>query len=632
VSVPTVPSTSEVLTALRERRVLSAADVHVTDAVARLTRERDPDVLLAIALAVRAPSQGHVCLELDRVHDRGLAAEGEEPVAVALPSPTVWRAALAASPAVRTPDDEHAVTPLVLDGDRVYLDRYWRYEQRLLQGVRRLAERRPDDRDPAAVDTALTELFPAAPDDAPDLQRRAAEVAASRALTVLTGGPGTGKTTTVVRLLATLLLTAAEDRLPRIVLAAPTGKAAARMAEAVRDAVETLPVPDHVARALRGVPASTLHRLLGWRPDRPTRFRHDHRHRLPYDVVVVDEVSMASLPLMAKLVDALDDRSRLVLVGDRDQLTSIDAGAVLDDLCGPRGQRVDRAGLEGSIVALTRFHRFGPDSGIGAVARAIQRPPGAGPDVLALLRGEVTERSWADDQPPAPGRGYTDVALVAPETGTAPSSVPAAVWAEVVATYGAAIRAALDGAPPEQVLAAHDRIRVLTALRRGPDGVETLNRAIETRLAAAIEGYDPADRLPIGRPLIVTRNDARQQLFNGDVGVVIRDPDEPTRRRVAFPTPDGGVRIVSPARVPDPEPVFAMSVHKSQGSQFARVVLVLPTAGSPLLSRELVYTGITRASEHVTVVATEERLREALGRDVQRASGLARRLWGTDER
>jgi exodeoxyribonuclease V alpha subunit len=630
--VPATLLTTDVLTRLHELRVLSAADVHVTDAVARLTGERDPDVLLAIALAVRAPSQGHVCLELDRVHDRGLAAEGEQPVPVVLPPPAAWRTALAASPAVRAPDDEHAITPLVFDGDRLYLDRYWRYEQRLLAAIQRLAARGPADRDPAALDAALTQLFPLAPDDGPDLQRRAAEVAATRALTVLTGGPGTGKTTTVVRLLATLLLTAPVAQLPRIVLAAPTGKAAARMAEAVREAVEGLPVPDHVARALRAVPSSTLHRLLGWRPDRPTRFRHDHRHRLPYDVVVVDEVSMASLPLMAKLLDALDDRSRLVLVGDRDQLTSVDAGAVLDDLCGPRGTRDDRAGLEGSIVALTRFHRFGPDSGIGAVARAIQRPPGTGPGVLELLRGEVTERSWTDGAAPPAGRGYRDVALVAPASGPGPSCVPGAVWAEVIERYRTAIEAALAGAPPEQVLKAHDRIRVLTALRRGPDGVEALNRAIEAALADAVDGYDLADRLPIGRPLIVTRNDARLQLFNGDVGVVVRDPDDPTRRRVAFPTPDGGVRLLSPARVPDPEPVFAMSVHKSQGSQFARVVLVLPTAGSPLLSRELVYTGITRASEHVTVVASDERLREALGRDVQRASGLARRLWGTDER
>jgi exodeoxyribonuclease V alpha subunit len=611
--------TPPVVHELRRREVLGDAEVHVTDAIARLTGERDPDVLLAIALAVRAPGHGHVCLELDRVLEVGLAAEGQEPVAVALPELDAWLAALTAGPAVRRAEDEGRVAPCVLDGHRLYLDRYWRYEQRLVAGLERLLETTPDDRDRDVVRDHLDRLFgPESDDGGAALQRRAAEVAASRSLTVLTGGPGTGKTTTVVRLLALLLQTAPAGDPPRLVLAAPTGKAAARMADAIRDEVGGLTTPPEIAAALRAAPTVTLHRLLGWRPGSPTRFRHDAGNPLPYDVVVVDEASMASLPIMAKLVDALADPARLVLVGDREQLVSVDAGAVLSDICGPQP-----GGAEGpasrSIVALTHYYRFGADSGIGAAARAIQRVDGDAGEVVALLRGERSEHDEAG--------GYDDVALVDPDPA-GELALPAPVRAEVVARYRDAVRAAVDGAPPAEVLAAFERFRVLTALRRGPQGVEAMNRAIERWVAAEVPGYDLHRAAPVGRPLIVTRNDYQVQLFNGDVGVVVRDPDASDRPRVAFPTPDGGIRLLSPSRLPDTEPVFAMSVHRSQGSQFDRVVLVLPTVDSPLLSRELVYTGITRARAAVTVVASEAIVAAALRRTVQRASGLAERLWG----
>lgn len=621
---------------LRAARILTDADVHVTDTIARLTGERDPGVLLAIALAVRAPAQGHVCLELDRVVADGLAAEGEGRAEVVLPEPRRWRRIVAASPAVRSPSDHDRVTPLVLDRDRLYLERYWRYEQRLLAGLERLVAADPPDHDPAQVTACLDRLFPSASGDGPDLQRRAAEVATRRAVTIITGGPGTGKTTTVVKLLAALLLTAPQEQPLRLVVTAPTGKAAARLAEAVRDAVDGLDVPSETAAALRAVPATTLHRLLGWRPDQPSRFRHDHMNRLPVDVVVVDEASMASLALMSKLVDALDDRTRLILVGDREQLTSVDAGAVLGDLCaiddagavagGASGTSADRvpaaevslgAALQARTVALTRYYRFGAESGIGAVSRAIRR--GAAGEVLAMLRGERTEAGEV--------AGYDDLALLAPAGGGDGPGLPAHVWQEVLETARQGVELAFADADPGVVLTHLETQRVLAALRRGPDGVEALNQAIERRLARLVPGYDPNLAWPLGRPLLVTHNDHALGLYNGDVGVVVRDPSDPDRRRVAFPTPEGGVRLVAPGRVPPSEPVFALSVHKSQGSQFAHVVLVLPRVGSPLLSRELVYTGVTRASRRLTVVADEGHLAAALDRRVQRASGLRERLW-----
>lgn len=634
--------TTPLITALRERDVLNAADVHVTDTIGRLAGERDPDVLLAAALAVRAPRLGHVCLELRRVREVGLAPEGRARIDVELPELDSWLAALKGSPAVRVSSDNGNAAPLVLDGGRLYLDRYWRYEQQLADRLTSLLEQEPAEIDAGALQQRLDALFPGEGDA---LQRRAAENAAMRCLTVLTGGPGTGKTTTVVRVLAALLLAAHGDHPPRIVLCAPTGKAAARMAETVRGIAGTLYAPEEAIAALQSLPALTMHRLLGWRPNSPTRFAHDAGNPLPYDVIVVDEASMASLPMMARLADALGEGARLILVGDRDQLTSVDAGAVFSNICGPSdaapytaqptladayGGESDTPGaaeanghseLAESIVTLTRFHRFGSGSGIGEVARAIQRvgTGGASADeVLNLLRGGRT----------APGdpRQNEEAALVEPASGRHP--LPPDLLENVVDRYGDAVRSALDGAPAIEVLEAFERIRVLTALRRGPDGVHAINLAIERALATAIPGYAAGEAFPIGRPLLVMRNDHQSQIYNGDVGVVVRDPNSPTRRRVAFPAADGGVRLLAPARLPETEPVFAMSVHKSQGSQFERVVLVLPRVDSPLLSRELIYTGVTRAEESVAVVAGEDILATALGRRVQRASGLAERLWG----
>ncbi len=573
---------------LRDRDVLTAAEWHTAEAVCRLVDEPDDDVRLAVALAVRAVRHGHVCLELDRLAAQGLTDDDGQPVDVTLPEADPWIERLAASPAVRQPDEVGPV-PLVLDGRRLHLDRYWRHEQRLADGLLD-ALGAIDDRDPSDVDAVLDRLFDES--EAGAGQREAARRVAGRRLVVLTGGPGTGKTTTVVRMLAVLAATAPAGAPPRMVLAAPTGKAAARMAEAVRADVDRLGVDDTVVAHLRRVESSTLHRLLGWNPGRPTRFRHDASNPLPHDVVVVDEASMVSLPLMTRLVDALGPSARLVLVGDREQLTSIDAGAVLADVAAA-GRMAD------SHVHLTHTFRFGVESGIFEVARAVER--GVVDDVLDALDGR-----------------HDDVRLVDAPGG----DLDAEVWTRIVDRARALGALARSGADPAEVLAAADAFRVLAPLRRGPQGVDTLNRRIAAALAT---GTDRLGTHPVGTPLIVTRNDHVQRLYNGDVGVVVPDPAR-DRGVVAFWAPGGDVRLLATSRLPPHEPVHAMSVHRSQGSQFDEVIVVLPGVDTPLLTRELVYTAVTRARRDATIHGAAPILRGAIERRVQRASGLRERL------
>lgn len=618
------------LAELYDAGVFEAVDVHTAEALGRLTGDRSPELSLAAALAVRAPRVGHVCLDITRLYQVGLADHAGEPVEVALPDRAAWFDAITASPAVRTPSEATRVTPLVLDTDRLYLDRYWRYEQRLVTRLHELLATPLNDRDPAVLGEALQRLFPRAEDAT---YRRAAKLAATRALTVLTGGPGTGKTTTLVRILATLWMSTDPAQPPRAVLAAPTGKAAARMAEAVRGSVAGLDAPPDLAEQLEALPALTVHRLLRYRPDAPTRFRHDRDHPLPYDIVVLDEASMASLPLMAKLVDALPACARFIIVGDPDQLVSVDAGAVLSDICGPVMDEPETQPdsnepdpdhtIKASIVRLTRFHRFGTESGIGAVARAIRRLDAADPDadpgeVLALLRGQGTETDA--------NASYDDISLVAPGS-LATAGLTEEVFADVVGSYAVPVRAALAGEDPAHILAQFDRLRVLAPLRQGPQGVIALDRAIALGLAQAVEGFDPNDRFAIGQPVMITRNHPRLELFNGDVGVVIREAGAESVRRVAFPAAGGAVRTFALSRLPEVESVFSLSIHKSQGSQFDRVFVVMPPRSVGLLTRELIYTAVTRAKREVTIVADPQVLGDALVRRIQRASGLTERLW-----
>ncbi len=667
------------ITPFVEAGIVLAADARIAAALCRLGGESKPELLLAAALAARAPRHGHVCVDLGRVAEE-LAAEpgeldaalngpvGEAPEAARIellwPALDAWLCRLRQSAIAREPADEH-VAPLVLDQSRLYLDRYWRYEQRLAAELDRRARQRRTDVDPDALAQGLAALFAernlASSSPSPDRQMLGAAMAVLRGLAIITGGPGTGKTTTVKKIVALLLAQASADSAAlrrarpgrarqrgssfRVALAAPTGKAAARLQESIREDLDKLPVSDEIRQVLAALPSFTLHRLLGARGAGSTRFRYCAQRPLPYDLVVVDEASMVSLAMMAKLVEAVPASARLVLLGDGDQLASVEAGAVLGDICHRAGRRLRLSrsfaseleavtgceigrhadllaneGIADSTIELDRPFRFGPESGIGAMARAIQRAEKGAEPVLALLRGQRTERP--------DGAPYDDIELCAPSRN---GELGDELRETIAVGYEPFVRAALGRGDPQAALEALGRIRVLCAHRRGLLGAEVLNRQIEKWLGERVPGFEPAEPFYPGRPLLVCHNDHGLGLYNGDVGVVVADPQKPAasrRRLAAFPAPGGGLRLLSPLRLPPCETVFATSIHKSQGSQFDHAVVVLPMRRSPILSRELVYTAVTRARERVTVVADPAVLRDAVGRRIQRSSGLRHKLWG----
>jgi exodeoxyribonuclease V alpha subunit len=556
------------LRAFNEAGVLEAADVHVARRLTTLLGETDERVALAVALASRAVRHGSVALDLAQV----------PAVAPELPWPAYddWIAAVEASPLVA-----HAVVHV--EFGLVYLDRYRRQEVQVFDDLTARSARPAPALDEPLLDGALDRLL-GAPGYAE--QRAACDRAARQWTTVLTGGPGTGKTTTVARLLVVLAeQLAAGGATPRIALAAPTGKAAARLQEQVHREAARLGSADDAAR-LEGVRAVTLHRLLGFRPDNRTRFRHHRGNRLPYDVVLVDETSMVSLTMMARLLEAVRPDARLVLVGDPDQLASIEAGAVLTDLVEGYADRADSP-----VVRLTTVHRYGEH--IGALAGALRA--GDADAVLDVLRAGHDRVVWVEDDDPT--------------EAIRACALPAAL----------AVRdAALAGDVPA-ALEALDSHRLLCAHR---DTVRWWNRRVEGWITDAT-GDPLHDPMYPGRPLLVTSNDYGLGVHNGDSGVVVRDAEG--RRRVAIAAADGALDL-APTRLSDVETMHAMTIHKSQGSQASEVTVVLPDEESRLLTCELLYTAVTRASERVRIVGSEAAVRAAVGRRAQRASGLSRRL------
>lgn len=621
---------SGLLREFNEAGVLSAADVHVAGRLGAIVGVEDEMVLLGAALAVRAPRLGHVCVDLATASS-ALTADVDLPVDLgALPWPEVdgWLERLASSPLVTAGQEAPADRPLRLVGRRLYLDRYWQEELQIVEDLRGRSRSWPEGVDHDLLAAGLQRLSSGG---AGDLQRLASAVAVLRRFTVVAGGPGTGKTTTVARILALLdeQGAAGAGPPPWVALAAPTGKAAARLQEAVHAEAAHLAVGAGTRDRLLALKASTLHRLLGWRPDSHSRFRHHRANRLPHDVVVVDEASMVSLSLMAKLIDSVRTDARLVLVGDPDQLASVEAGAVLGDVVGPalRGmcmrpqwraalaqvttQEVAASDPPGGsafgdgIVVLRQVHRYG--GAIAALADAIQQ--GDADATVAALGGGGGHLRWIEGS--------------LGEADAGPRLAP--VRSEVVAAGRAVVEAAQAG-DAQGALAALARSRILCAHRRGPYGVAQWTSTVEGWLASSLDAYGASGgRWYSGRPVMVTENDYALQLYNGDTGVVV-DAGE-GRVMVVFER-RGQLVEISPSRLGAVETVHVMTVHKSQGSQFDAVVVLLPDASSPMLTRELLYTAVTRARTHLTVAGSEASIRTAVSRPIARASGLQAGLWG----
>jgi exodeoxyribonuclease V alpha subunit len=530
--------------------------------------------------------------------------------------------------------EDGPVRPLVWDGGRLYLQRYWHYEVAIAEDLARRSAPVPvgPETEPWAdgVDRVLDSLFGPVGPGPSGLQRLAVRRALAPGVSIIAGGPGTGKTYTVARLLAAAHLVAGgRGRTLSVALAAPTGKAAARMGEAVQAAVAEVDLTESpaVSAAVAATAPTTIHSLLGWQ-DR-THFRHDRDHPLPEDMVIIDETSMVSLPLMAKLLDAVRPEASVVLVGDPFQLASIEAGTVMSDVVGPAGRPEesdggDAAPAPGIVVAtptlwdsvaeseptaagiladrvtvLLTVRRFEADSTIAVLADAVRT--GDRDRALAIL-----------------GSGADDLRWVRPDD----QEEVASVTAELVVAGEELVVAASAGAGPE-ALAAAGRVKVLAATRRGPNGMADWTERIERGVAGLVPGFRPDRRWHVGRPVLVTANDPANRVFNGDTGVVVEGDDG---IEVVLASGEG-FRRLAPSRLDRVETWWAMTIHKSQGSEFPHAVVSLPDHRSPILTRELLYTGVTRARDRLTIVATAEAVERAIATPLARASGLRGRLW-----
>ena len=592
---------------------------HFVSLLARLGPHDPPIVGELAARLLTAGESGDVCLDLRSEAEAFASLRATLQQATVVGAPGEWK-------------------PLILDAaGRLYLYRQWEAEHLLAGELIARAQGLREHVDLEVLSGGLQRLFPLRTDGTPDEQALAAAIAVLKNFTVICGGPGTGKTTTVVKVLA-LLLEQSETPL-RIALTAPTGKAVARLRESISRARATLPCIAEVKEAIP-VETRTIHRLLGANAQ-GTAFRYGAERQLRVDVVVLDEASMVNLSLMRQLVSALPRAAQLIILGDRDQLASVEAGAVLDDICGagevgrsagfaallaglfepdgrtlcaptqgdlfligrgaPYGCPDSPRGLADAIVTLKESRRFASQGGIGSLCRLLNA--GEGEAALHLLRSGDPQATWAD--------------LPEPATLTAALADEVDAW---VSDYLAAEN-------PQEALRRFANFMLLTALRQGPLGSLALNLTLEQllirrqRIASGKLWY-------AGRPVMITRNAPVQDLFNGDIGLCLPDLAADGTLRVFFPTATGEVRGLSPLTLPAHETAFAMTVHKSQGSEFSRVLLILPGQRSTILTRELLYTAVSRARESLKIFGVAEVFVAASKERIQRTSGLREQLWG----
>ena len=615
------------INSLLQKGLLSEIDIYFAKFISSFSKDHDPDIFLAAALVSHATGSGDICLNLETVAADGLIGKqgGQEPIRC--PNLDVWLEKLKASPAVGRPGEIH---PLILDAkNRLYLYRYWDYENTLSNSIKKRISCHPADLDSVRLKDSLDRLFPKTEAQDINWQKVAAAVCSLRLLSIITGGPGTGKTYTVTKVLA-LLLEQLPGRALQIYLAAPTGKAAARLKETIEQAKDGLNCANLVKAAIPSE-VFTIHRLLKPVKGSPY-FHHNRDNPLMADVVVVDEASMVDLALMAKLFQAVPEKARLILMGDKDQLASVEAGSVLGDICDRNvthgfsapfinqlkevtAENIEQgikalngeSGLQDSIVVLQESYRFAAGSAIGGLSRAVNRADAD--SAIAMLEK-------------ADGKSVLYQQLHANK------SLIKTLAEQIVSGY----QSYLQTRDPAQALRRLRRFKILCALNIGHLGVQAVNKLAEQVLSRKnLIQLDPMKDNPwyAGRPVLITRNNYQVGLFNGDIGIALPSDDAQNAvLSVFFPDNAGGVRRFQPYQLPEHETVYAMTVHKSQGSEFDEVLFILPDRDFPVLTRELIYTALTRARKKMTVWGTRSIIRSAIARKIERTSGLRDALWG----
>ncbi|HEA68282.1 MAG TPA: exodeoxyribonuclease V subunit alpha [Desulfobacterales bacterium] len=611
---------------MAEKDFFSQIDIHFAKFVERLSGNENPEIFLAAALVSRVTGNGDTCLDLATVTEDRLPAPPYKREQMILPPLDIWRDKLAKSPVVGKPGDYR---PLILDKeDRLYLYRYWIYEKRLSDSIKNRTMEDVSEINWIGLKESLRRLFSKDAGEGTNWQTVASVTAVLKKFCVISGGPGTGKTFTVAKILA-LFLEQAEGKKLRIFLSAPTGKAAARLKESMQTAKQTLRCNEKIRSAIPEE-AFTLHRMLKSIPDSPY-FHYNSENPLPADIVVIDEASMVDLALMSKLVEATPVDARIILIGDKDQLASVDAGSVLGDICNRNeihrfsekhcsiikeltGEKIEISNcgsfpknrIQDAIVELKQSFRFPKGSAIGRFSQAVKN--GDADRAIELLQNA--------DRPTIKWKKIRS-----------PKDLHGALGEVAVKHYAKPFQTD----DPSLALDYFNRFKILCAVKKGPLGVEAINKSIEQILEREgfIDAETRADNIYYkGQPILITRNDYNHDLFNGDMGVIM--PVEGAydhELNLFFPGTLSGTKRLPLYQLPPNETAYAMTVHKSQGSEFDDVVLVLPDQDFPVLTRELLYTAVTRARRNVLIWGSEPILRNMISRKIERTSGLRDALW-----
>jgi exodeoxyribonuclease V alpha subunit len=606
----------------RTPALFTQLDRQFGDLMQRLSGKHNPELVLAARLVSNQIGKGSVCIHISSFAGRDIydvLNEDDKTNTLALYNEDQWLTRLKDSGITGKPGD---VKPLIIDDKgRLYLYRYWLYEQKLAENIRtRLATVYQIDID--VLKQSVGRLFKS--DD--DIEQQIAAIAACLAgFCVISGGPGTGKTSLVIKILA-LLLENAKDVKLKIALAAPTGKAAARLSEAIKNALERIDCSDKIKQSIPDE-SFTIHRLLGNVQGSPS-FRYNANNQLPYDIIVVDESSMADLAITAKLFEAVPVKSRLIILGDKDQLSSVEAGAVLGDICDTGSKHVfsnklisnlkqilsrnipdnitdkkNEPSIADSIMTLSKSYRFTHGSGIGEFSRAVK--DGEADKAINILKHG----------------NFTDINLIEYCSNKSLSKAIDSLSQKIIAGYSSYINAESS----EKALLLLSNFTILCALRKGMFGVERINTYVEEVLSKK-RLINCDSRWYENRPVMITRNDYNSRLYNGDSGIMLRDLKDGIVRFFTSES-NGSIRKILPLKLPEHETAYAMTVHKSQGSEFDNTLLLLPDYVSPVLSRELLYTAVTRARKNIEIYGSENILRYMINNPATRISGLRDTLW-----